>query len=605
MKKPIVTVALLSGIGFLTAGGITQYVLWKGSTALPPASSLEAEDTTTPPDFLTLAQIQERVFRYDTVSGNYLAGRFAQRHHDWETASKHIDKVIDKTGGSENLLKRSMVLAMGAGDAQRAFEHAHTLEAQESNPGALAELFLSVEAFKAKDYEKAAEHISKMPEDGLSQFIMPLLYSWSSAALGAYDTARLDQNTVHIFHAILISDFMNEHSQIENLLQQSLQAVNLTSDDIQRIADIYAHIKKPEEALELLKKIQVLAPDDTVIAEKIAKLERGETEALFDRIESPEKGVAQALFDMARILTRDYSDESARIFAQMAYYLNPEDSDITMTLAQISARNERYEDAIGFYQSIKPEDKNFLQAKRDAADLLEEEGRSAEALTELQQLVDAHGDLDARIQIGDIHRRSENFKAAIAAYNRAAEEFTDGVPADYWHLLYLRGMAYEQDGNWNKAEADLKAALAFQPDNPYVLNYLGYAWADKGENLEDAQKMIRKAVSLKPDDGYITDSLGWVLFRMNRFEEAVPFLEQAVELLPYDPVINDHLGDAYWQVGRKLEARFQWSRAKNHAEEAELSARIDEKLVNGLDLVPAASSPSLQEAHSEIKDNRI
>ena len=156
-----------------------------------------------------------------------------------------------------------------------------------------------------------------------------------------------------------------------------------------------------------------------------------------------------------------------------------------------------------------------------------------------------------------------------------------------------------------KAEEDLKAALGYQPENPYVLNYLGYAWADKGENLEEALKMIRKAVKLRPQDGYITDSLGWVLYRMNRFEEAVPYLERAVELLPYDPVINDHLGDVYWQVGRKLEARFQWTRAKNHAEEEQLALDITSKLENGLERLDSEPAPILQEAHSDLKDSNI
>jgi tetratricopeptide (TPR) repeat protein len=144
-------------------------------------------------------------------------------------------------------------------------------------------------------------------------------------------------------------------------------------------------------------------------------------------------------------------------------------------------------------------------------------------------------------------------------------------------------MSYEQDGQWKKAEADLQAALAFQPDHPYVLNYLGYAWADQGTHLQEALEMIEKAVELRPGDGYITDSLGWVYYRMGRYKDAVPYLEQAVELMPYDPTINDHLGDAYWKVGRRLEAEFQWRRAKNHAEDETLILAIEQKLVDGLE----------------------
>jgi len=174
-------------------------------------------------------------------------------------------------------------------------------------------------------------------------------------------------------------------------------------------------------------------------------------------------------------------------------------------------------------------------------------------------------------------------------YNKVASKLGGEIPADYWQIHYVRGMSYEQLGEWEKAEADLLAALDFDPDNPYVLNYLGYSWADMGINLERSKEMIQQAVRLRPQDGYITDSLGWVLYRAGDYMDAVPHLEKAVELLPYDPVINDHLGDAYWKVGRRLEARFQWERARNHSEDQELIDTIADKMINGIDAPTAVS----------------
>ena len=163
-------------------------------------------------------------------------------------------------------------------------------------------------------------------------------------------------------------------------------------------------------------------------------------------------------------------------------------------------------------------------------------------------------------------------------------------------------MSYEQTDQWELAERDLNKALEYQPDHPFVLNYLGYAWADQGEKLDTALELIERAASLRPMDGYIIDSLGWVQYRMGLFDEAAKNLEKAVELRPYDPVINDHLGDAYWRVGRKLEAKFQWERAKNHAEEDEIELKdtIALKLVEGLPaLKPSDLKPTLQAARSE------
>ena len=132
-----------------------------------------------------------------------------------------------------------------------------------------------------------------------------------------------------------------------------------------------------------------------------------------------------------------------------------------------------------------------------------------------------------------------------------------------WNIFYQRGIAYERLKEWPKAEPNFRKALELQPDQPQVLNYLGYSWVDMNMNLEGRPGDDPKAVDLRPSDGYIVDSLGWAYFRLGRFDDAVREMERAVSLKPEDPVLNDHLGDAYWRVGRKLEATFQWSHARD------------------------------------------
>ncbi len=177
----------------------------------------------------------------------------------------------------------------------------------------------------------------------------------------------------------------------------------------------------------------------------------------------------------------------------------------------------------------------------------------------------------------------------LAAPEKPSEPVPVGVasapPApdrSVWSLYYVRGIAYERSKQWDKAEADLKKALELSPEQPLVMNYLGYSWIDQGINLEEGMKLIRRAVELRPDDGYIVDSLGWAHYRLGKFEDAVRELERAVELRPQDPVMNDHLGDAYWRVGRKIEAGFQWSHARDLKPEPEDLKKIEAKLKDGL-----------------------
>jgi Flp pilus assembly protein TadD len=157
-------------------------------------------------------------------------------------------------------------------------------------------------------------------------------------------------------------------------------------------------------------------------------------------------------------------------------------------------------------------------------------------------------------------------------------------------VFYFRGVCYERSKQWDKAEIDLKKALELFPDQPHVLNYLGYSWIDQGIHLDQGMAMIRKAVEQRPDDGYTVDSLGWAHYRLGNFDEAVKHLERAIEIRPEDPTINDHLGDAYWRVGRKLEATFQWAHARDLKPEPEELAQIEKKLKDGLaDDTPAAA----------------
>ncbi len=589
------TVAL---IGFIAGLSALNYYGFKkldpaGEEALPPQIGVENDIR----EIVAIMQTQTPSYEGSSAAGSYLSGRFAQRHHDWTTANRYMGYVIEKDQGDSALLKRAMVLAMGAGQYDQAISLAGEITNGDEPNDTLAQMFLIAGSFKKQDYENAKAHIGAMPQGGLSDFIIPLLKSWSDAAVGVYNTRDLRGNSIHLYHGILIAEYMDKTDALESMLVSAVNEGIVTPEDAERIADIYMHIGENDRALELYSRAYEMDPENSALMRKVEAAKNGEQSNLFIRVTSPEEGVAEAFYDMARLLAQEYSDESARVFARVALYLNNDLTRARFLLADIASRNDRSEDAVTMYQSVKPTDEAFLRARRRAADILHEQGGSREAIAELESLANEYKDIDALIQIGDIYRLDENFKEAIKAYNRAEKELGT-IGSEHWHLYYVRGMSYEQNGQWDKAEKDLLAALSLQPDHPYVLNYLGYAWTDQGKNLEQSLEMIKRAVELRPGDGYITDSLGWVYYRMGRYAEAVPHLEMAVELMPYDPVINDHLGDAYWRVGRTLEAEFQWKRAMNNAQDESLIPAIEDKIINGMSEA-AATSPTT----AKPKDN--
>lgn len=537
-------------------------------------------------------------FQPTGFAGSYLAGFFAQRHHDWSNANKFMNKSLSEDKDNSALLKRAIMLSIGAGQYEEAFQLAHELSKQEKDES-IGQLFLTVEAFKDENYDEAALIMQDMNAGGIADFIKPMLHSWLEAGKGNLDITVLEKNSIHISHGILIAHYLDNKDQVENLLAESLALGGFTINELKRAGDIYADIGRLEKAKEVYTQVIAFNPADKDAAEKIEKIDAGEQIEGFEGISSPQEGGALALYDMARLFFQEGSDDSAHIFGHMALYLNPDDVETHILLAGIAGRNERYDEAIAYYNSIKGDNIYNAQAQREIANLLEESGRSEEAVAALRYLAETENDMESLIKIGDIYRRAEKFKEAVQAYDEAESRIgPDNILPDFWHLYYVRGMALERKGNWQRAEQDLQAALDFKPDQPYVLNYLGYAWADKGENLDKAREMIEKAAKLEPNDGYITDSLGWILYRDGEYKQAVKHLEKAVELLPYDPTVNDHLGDAYWKVGRKLEAKFQWERAKNHIKDDEkLMAAIDQKLEQGL-----PKDTQIQQAHSALAE---
>ena len=296
------------------------------------------------------------------------------------------------------------------------------------------------------------------------------------------------------------------------------------------------------------------------------------------------KGAAEALFAVANAARSNDRPGIALAFGQLAAHLAPRSDVVSLLIGDILESQGRYEDAVAVWRRIDAGSPLDWSARLRIALGLDDGGQPDRAIAIVSRMVDERPDRsDALMTLGDILRMRERWPEAVEAYDDAFARMGADAETD-WRLRYVRGIALERSGDWDRAEGDFVAALDIEPDHPLVLNYLGYTWVDRGERLEQALDMIQRAVNRRPDDGFIIDSLGWAFYRLGRYEEAVAQLERAVEYEPGDPVINDHLGDAFWKVGRRVEARFQWRRAVSlSGDDDALAAAIQAKLRSGLD----------------------
>ncbi|MEM9757275.1 MAG: tetratricopeptide repeat protein, partial [Pseudomonadota bacterium] len=311
----------------------------------------------------------------------------------------------------------------------------------------------------------------------------------------------------------------------------------------------------------------------------------GDPDRAYGFVVTPEDGVAEVFYTVARGLGTQNGGVIALIYARAAVVLRPDHSDAILIAAEMLEADGQLQLAAETYRTVPDDDPLSLAAEIGRANALFALGREDTAVEVLEQLARDYPDLaTVHATLADTLRRMERYADAIAPYTRALE-LSDTTQETTWFLFYSRAIAYEREDLWDEAEADFRMALELNPEQPQVLNYLGYSLVEQRRNLDEALDMIERAVAAEPRSGYIVDSLGWVLYRLGRFEEAVEPMERAVALVPTDPIINDHLGDVYWMVGREREAEFQWQRALSFDPEPADAERIRLKLEIGLDAV--------------------
>lgn len=537
-----------------------------------------------------------------SVAGSYLSSRVAQSRFDWLQAERFLSRTVAQKAGQDVLGRRLMLLALGAGDIDTAEMWAKKLDTTSDTTG-LSHFIRLMERVRAGDLVSARKILGTMPSNALSKFATPLLLAWVNAGdqksvgtsllikgSGKPDeklSAGLSGNGIYAYHRILIADYQDKMDEISGDAAFASVRETITPLSAEQLGDLFLRHKRFDVAAQFYKLARTLNPHLVGITVRVKAAEDKKQTldpplVIYPKISSVAQGVSVALFDMASTFYNDQSYESALVFTRMSLGLSPDLEEGKLLIANILANQNRIADSVAMYEKIPDTDQRYFAVQQKIASLKVEQGDDAAAIKTLNALIlngsDPEQKIDYLMQIGDIYRENEDFNRALKAYDTAAD--LAGAPAKpaHWDLYYARGMTLERLKKWDRAEADLKAALAFQPDHPYIMNYLGYSWADQGLHLEDAMKLLLRAVSIVPDDGYVTDSVGWAYYKMGKYQEAVEYLERAVELLPYDGTVNDHLGDAYAKVGRKREAQFQWQRAINYGEDEAVKGEIQKKL---------------------------
>jgi tetratricopeptide (TPR) repeat protein len=526
-----------------------------------------------------------------TQSGNYLSALVAGSQRDTRAASAYFREALRGDPRNPVLLERAFVASLSNGDMAAAFSLAERLVRVDPKNG-LAHLALGVRALGQRQFGAARTHLSRGGNTRRGDITAILLTAWAWAgsndvtkALEAAD--RLNERSFALFrdfHAGLIAELLKRPQEASRRMRAAYAADKNTL----RLAEAYARLEarqgRPKEALKILQEFDEALPRHPVIVDAMQKLAAGAR--LDPLVDSALEGAGEVLYGLGAAGARQGDELASIIYLRLALHLAPENGLAVVSLGDLYERIKQGERAIEVYESMPASSPLRSTADLQIGLVLESLERKEEAQKHLEAIVArSPGDPEALLALANLQRSRKLFTEAAETYTKALALSEKNGRAD-WTTFYFRGVAYERSKRWPLAEADFKRALELYPDQPLVLNYLGYSWVDQGVNLDEAFRMLRRAVELRPEDGYIVDSLGWAYYKLGKYDDAVRELERAIELKPADPVINDHLGDAYWRVGRKLEARFQWNHARDLNPEPEDLPKILRKIEVGLEDAP-------------------
>ncbi len=514
------------------------------------------------------------------ASGAFLQGQFAIESADPAQAADAFLRALAADPANLELRQQAFLASVMAGRP----EAAALAQGLPDSPAAL--LVLAGQDIGAGRWAAAESKFDQLPGQGGNQVLRPLLSAWARQGAGRTDDAIAalrpfvesgQYRGLFALHAALIEDLAGRQADAGRdygIAQVDSGGLNLRLGTM--LASWQARTGHETEARRIIQAMVESAPN-LAIAEPALQLDASHVQ-----VGNAADGVAEAYLALAATLQRQNASEFSLLLLHLGLQLRPQFTAARLLMSDLQLDARQFRQASATLAEVPASDSLIAVVRLRQANIMEQQGRKDDAARILEETAAAYPQRPEPLaMLAEMQRVATQFTQAAATYGRAIDRIPNPGPND-WVMFYQQGTAYERAHQWPQAEADFLRALQLSPDQPAVLNYLGYSWAEQGRNLPRARQMLERAVELRPNDGAIVDSLGWVMLREGDTAGAARWLERAVELEPEDWSINAHLGDAYWDAGRHAEAQTQWRRALILHPEPEDAEKLRAKLAGNV-----------------------
>ncbi len=539
-----------------------------------------------PPASLATGPAAETPTPGASAYGLFLAGQSALGAGHSETASRYFSQAAASDGQNGLLTDEAFTAALLAGEVGKAALLAPTGADADPVLRRLGLLTRGVEAM-AEGRGKEAKTILSGPEAGpgrnpAAALMAPFAAAMAGDAQGAVTRPLMPGDNVDQFQANLDQGKIFERLGRVEEAETAYRSLIATGDPggvaSIELGALLERSGRAADAVGVYDAALRRDPEDRGLA---AARSRAAAHRKAPAQPSLRQAAAQALLAPAASMMFQKNEEGALTCLRLALRLDPIQGEGWTMVGDIMADVGDLDASRAAYATPRKDSPQYVEARDKLAWSFQNAGERQAALKLAKDTFDAApGDEQAAINLADLEQANEQYDASTQILDGLIAKA--GAALD-WRLLYLRAAANQQAGRWPDAERDLQAALKLKPDEPELLNFLGYSWVDRGENVKQAMLMIQRAVDQDPQSGAMLDSLGWGYYRLGDYPTAVEKLEAAVALDAADPDVNNHLGDAYWRVGRKTEAQYQWERVLTLQPNAALRTQIETKLKSGPD----------------------
>lgn len=525
----------------------------------------------------------------DVAALTYVQARAASLSGNHARSAQLLAGLADTDASNLSIQRRAVGEAINAGNFALALKLAQRLPPDQL--AADSRLLMVAHELRSRKIDRALGYLQaggEREEANLS-FIAPMIDVWRHAE-------RRDPKALALIEQFPrgnpLGGYVNEHhayallklgrpEEAESFAQRALATAGGREHRVRLgFADAFLAAGDKTRALQM---VEGLGTEVTAAQRRIAAGKDGGL-----AIDSAADAFAELLLGLATDLTRLGNRSLPVTLVQVARFAAPENSSAPILLAVLLEGRGQPDAALGLLRTIPMSDALAPQARDLESQILAEAKRFDEALR-LARAAAARPDATVGdfARLGDVLSDMKRYGESADAYTRAIQLAGTQKVEELWPLYLLQASALENGDRWPEAKSALEHALALAPDQPLILNFLGYARLERGEDIDAAEAMIMKAVALAPEDASIIDSLGWAQFKRGRVKDAIETLSQAAAKDPAQAEIREHLGDALYTGGFRREARFAWNAALITAED-DVAARVKAKLESGLTKATAA-----------------